>query len=540
MKSTMMADPLSLHHVVERAKRLFPSSSVVSSMPDGTRRAHTFAQVVERAEALALALKALGVGPGDRVATLCWNHHVHLECYFGIPLAGAVLHTLNLRLTPQEIAWIARDGGARVAIVDDVLLPLYARIAEHHAFETIVVHSFGGEAAAAVASGARTGIPYEALIGPHLGKPCVPPTHEENDPVAMCYTSGTTGRPKGVVYSHRSTVLHALVASLPDICGLSGRDRMLVFTPMFHVNAWGMPFAALMHGTRVIFPGMHLDAERVLDLICEQQPTIAFGVPTFWLAIRQAMERAPDRWRLPQGMRCLAGGAPVPESLAACFAERAVHIVPGWGMTETSPLGTLNYRSPEWAARSSPDAPFPHTAAGIVVPLVRIRIQGAEGELPWDGASAGEIQVRGPTITGGYQGIERDPEKHTEDGWLRTGDVGTIDSCGYLRITDRLKDMVKSGGEWISSVALENALMGHPAVAEAAVIAVPHEKWQERPIACIVFRAGRTATPEELNGFLSASFSKWQLPDRYEVLTELPKTSTGKFWKLKLRERFPR
>jgi fatty-acyl-CoA synthase len=533
VKSTMMAAPLSLNDVFARAARLFPKSEVLSRLPAKALMRQSYAEIAARTRALAHALTGLGVGKGDRVATLCWNHHAHLECYFGIPLAGAVMHTLNLRLTPAEIGWIAGHARDEVVIVDDILLPLLSQVALHHKFRHVVVFPFAG---AEMPSGF---LDYEKLIAPHLGKDFAPAAHDENDPIALCYTSGTTGRPKGVAYSHRSTVLHSLVASLPENWGLRGSDTVFAVTPMFHANCWGIPYGALMSGARLVFPGPNLHAEDLLDLMALTQPTLALGVPTIWLSLLQAMEQQPGRWSLPRGMRSLVGGAAVPESLIRAFAAHGVTIIQGWGMTETSPLASTSYLKPELEDADEDERFRRKALAGVPVALVEMRIVGDEGELPWDGRSVGEVQVRGPFVTGAYHELAPDPGTHTADGFLRTGDVGSLDAEGYLRITDRTKDLIKSGGEWISSVDLENALMAHPCVAEAAVIAVPHEKWTERPIACVVFKKGRSATPEALSEHLRGRFAKWQLPDRYEVLEAIPRTSTGKFWKLRLREMFP-
>ena len=533
MQSTMMKQPLSLNDIFARAGQLFGRSEIVSRLPDKSLKRHQYSEIVTRTRALSHALKGLGVGKGERVATLCWNHHAHLECYFGIPLAGAVMHTLNIRLAPAEIGFIAGHAQDGVIIVDDVLLPLYRQVAEHYNFREVVVVPFSG------APAPNEYRDYEALIAPHFGRDFTPSPHDENDPIAICYTSGTTGRPKGVAYSHRSTVLHSLVASLPDGWGLGARDTVLAVTPMFHANCWGVPYAALMVGARLVFPGPHLHPEDLLELMTMQRPTLALGVPTIWLSIIQALEAKPGKWTLPRGMRSLVGGAAVPESLIRAFDAHGVEIVQGWGMTETSPLATASFIKSE-LLDASEDEKFRRKAlAGVAVPLVETRIMGEDGEQPWDGKSVGEVQVRGPFVTASYHALPPDPEKHTADGWLRTGDVASIDPLGYLRITDRTKDLIKSGGEWISSVDLENALMAHPAIAEAAVIAVPHPIWSERPIACVVFKSGQSATPETLNKHLAGSFAKWQLPDRYEVIEAIPRTSTGKFSKLKLRERFP-
>jgi fatty-acyl-CoA synthase len=355
----------------------------------------------------------------------------------------------------------------------------------------------------------------------------------------MCYTSGTTGHPKGVVYSHRSTVLHSLIASLPDYWGLSGRDCVLAVTPLFHVNCWGVPYAALMMGIKLILPGPHLAPGDLLDLVAAEKPTYALGVPTIWLGMVQLLDAHPDRYQLPKGMRTLVGGAAVPESLIRAFARHGGEIVQGWGMTETSPLVSMSHIKPEFANADEEQRVRLKATAGVAGPFVDLRIVDDDGTVqPWDGKARGEIQVRGPTITGSYFNVPHDPNKFTDDGWLRTGDVATVDEHGYIRIVDRTKDLIKSGGEWISSVDMENLLMGHPAVAEAAVIAIPDDKWSERPLACVVLKKETSATVEQLREHLSGAFAKWQIPDRFEFIDAIPRTSTGKFWKMKLRERF--
>ena len=529
MRSTMMQVPLSLNHFLERAGKLFGGSEIVTRLPDKSLRRQTYKEFHSRTKALAAALRALGLKKGERVATLCWNHHAHLECYFGIPAAGGVMHTLNLRLVPEEIGWIAHHAEDRFLVVDDVLLPLYRQFAKWHAFERVIVFPYSGKP---VEAGFQS---YEQLVGDQDGKAFEYVEHDENDPIAMCYTSGTTGKPKGVVYSHRSTVLHTLSAALADNWGLSARDVVLPVTPMFHANSWGIPYGAVMCGAKIVFPGPHLHPEDLLDLIEKEKPTLSLGVPTIWLSMIQAYEAQPGRWKLPAGMRSLVGGAAVPESLIRAYARRGITILQGWGMTETSPVATIAYLKPGFEDQ---DEQFRRKAtAGIPIPLVDLRIVGERGVAPWDGKSVGEVQVHGPFITGGYHGVD-DRSRVSEDGWLRTGDVACVDPQGYVRITDRTKDLIKSGGEWISSVDLENALMAHPAVAEAAVIAIAHEKWGERPLACVVLKPGKSAAPAELDAVLAPHFAKWQLPDAYEFVAEIPRTSTGKFWKAKLRERY--
>jgi fatty-acyl-CoA synthase len=540
MRSTMMDVPLSLNHLMERAGTLFARNEIVSRLPDKSLERHTYGEWYRRTRALAAALRMLGLKKGDRVATLSWNHHAHLECYFGIPAAGGVMHTLNLRLSPDEIGWIADDAKDRFLIVDDVLLPLYRQFADKHAFEKVIVFPFSG---APVPAGFTD---YEALLAEADADGFEYAAHDENDPIAMCYTSGTTGRPKGVAYSHRSTVLHTLVACLGDHWGLKSSDVVLPVTPMFHANCWGLPYGAVMLGVKLVFPGPHLHPDDLLDLMQLEPPTLSLGVPTIWISLIQTFERAlteqPGRWKLPAGMRSLVGGAAVPESLIRAFDRHGVWLLQGWGMTETSPLATVSYPRAELKHADADERYRRAAMAGVTAPIVELRIRADDGRnAPWDGKSMGEIQVRGPFITGSYHEADT-PEKFTDDGWLRTGDVGTLDELGFLRITDRTKDLIKSGGEWISSVDLENALMAHPAIAEASVIAIPDEKWSERPLGCVVVKAGQPQpTREQLAEHLTRhGFAKWQLPERYEWLDAIPRTSTGKFWKLKLRERFVR
>ena len=537
--STMMQVPLSLNHLLDRAGILFPDNEVISRLPDKTYVHHTYGDIYRRTRQLAQALKELGLQAGDRVATLCWNHHVHLECYFGIPAAGGVMHTLNLRLSPDEIAWIVNDAQDRFLIVDDVLLPLLAQFKDKCKFEKIIVVPFTGNKH----SGRE--IDYEDLLAAAVMRDFAYAKHHEDDAVSMCYTSGTTGKPKGVVYSHRSTILHTLVGCLSDCWALKSNDVVLPVTPMFHANSWGIPYGALMTGAKLVFPGPHLHPDDLLDLMQYAPPTLALGVPTIWMGLIQtyetALQQQPGRWKLPVGMRSLVGGAAVPESLIRAFDKHGVWIMQGWGMTETSPLCTVSYLKSALAQAPADERYRRAAMAGVPVPLVDLRIRGEDGQdAPWDGVQVGEIQVRGPFITGSYHRVPVQEDKFTTDGWLRTGDVANVDPQGFVRITDRTKDLIKSGGEWISSVDLENALMAHASIAEAAVIAIPDEKWSERPLACIVLKQGAQLDVSALALHLQGmGFAKWQLPERYEVITAIPRTSTGKFFKLKLREMYP-
>ena len=538
--STMMQVPLSLNHFLERAGTLFPTNEIVSRLPDKSLVKHSYGQFYDRTRRLAQGLQNLGVRKGDRVATLCWNHHAHLECYFGIPAAGAVMHTLNLRLSAEEIAWIANDAQDTILIIDDVLLPLYRQFAHLYTFDKVIVFAFSG------AEVPSEFMDYEQWLASTDASRFASAPHAEDDPVSMCYTSGTTGRPKGVVYSHRSTVLHTLVASLGDFWSLRGTDVVMPVTPMFHANSWGIPYGAVMMGVKLVFPGPHLHPDDLLDLMQLEPPTLSLGVPTIWMGLIQTYEAAltshPGRWKLPAGMRSLVGGAAVPEALIRAFDKHGIWILQGWGMTETSPVCTISY--PKAELRDAPlDERYRRAAmAGIPVPLVDLRIRNDEGQdAAWDGQHVGELQVRGPFITGSYHQVPVSEDKFSADGWLRTGDVASVDSLGFVKITDRTKDLIKSGGEWISSVDLENALMAHPGIAEAAVIAIPDEKWSERPLACVVAKPGHAPqAPELAEHLMKMGFAKWQVPDRYEWLAAVPRTSTGKFYKLKLREMFPK
>lgn len=534
MKSTMMPVQLSTNQILERAGTYFGDRGVLGRLPDKSTYRRSYGEIRRRARQLAQALRAkAGIARGEAVATMSWNHAWHLECYFGIPAAGAVLHTLNLRLSPEDIAYIMDDAGDRVLVVDDVLLPIWERVSPLLKQQPrVVVVPFGG---APLPAGMQS---YEDFIeGDASGYQY--PEQDENEAVGMCYTSGTTGRPKGVVYSHRSMVLHAITGCIPDLFALSVRDQVMMVTPMFHANAWAVPFSAMMVGAGQILPGPHLGGEDLLDLMEEGQATMALGVPTIWMMIWQSLVNPTRERKLVKGMRMLVGGAAVPTSMIANFAQHDMRIVQGWGMTETSPLGSVPVIRPEHLALPPEEQHAVRAMQGIATPLVEMRIvDEAEGLQPWDGKSAGEVQVRGPWVTGSYHATPNDPGKFTADGWLRTGDIGTIDPKGYMHLVDRSKDMIKSGGEWISSVELENLAMGHPAVAEAAVVAIPHPKWGERPLVVVVRRPGAGLDAAGLREFLRPKLARFQLPDDFEWVEAIPKTATGKFLKTRLREMY--
>ena len=532
----MMDFPLTLTHFLDRARTLFGGSEVVSRQPDRSLHRLTYEALHGRIARLANALARLGVRPGDRVATLAWNHSRHLELYLGVPAYGAVLHTLNLRLHPTEIGYIANHAEDRFLFVDRSLLPLYQAFASQvRSFEKIIVLDEDAPApgAPALPDGA---LDYEALLAAAPGSYAFP-TLDERSAAMVCYTSGTTGSPKGVIYSHRSCVLHTLVACMTDTLGVSQNDAVLPVVPMFHANAWGLPFAAVCAGSKLVFPGPHLDPTSLLDLMAGERVTLAGGVPTIWLGILALLDQAPERWDLSAMRSMVIGGSAAPPALIDGFKKRhGLEVTHAWGMTEMNPLGTLA-RVKSHLRSGDADAELAIRATqGYPVPLVEQRLVAEDGRvLPWDGVTMGELEVRGPFVASSYLGGE-DAHRFTPDGWFKTGDVVTLDAEGYVRITDRSKDVIKSGGEWISSVQLENALMSHPSVLEAAVFAARHPTWSERPLAAVVFKEGKTASKEELAAHLEGRFAKFWLPDDYVVVKQIPRTSTGKFLKTQLRK----
>jgi fatty-acyl-CoA synthase len=531
MREGLMMDdyPLSLSGIVERAERFSPQRKVVFRRPDGSVGRTTLGDCAARARRLATALSALGIQPGDPVGTLMWNQPEHVEVYFALPSMGAVLHTLNPRLHPDELSFIVNDAEDRAVIVDESLLEVFESFHGARDFEHVIVVSREGP----VPDGYHD---YAALIAD--AAPMEWPEVHERAAAAMCYTSGTTGRPKGVVYSHRSLVLHSLVAALPDANDLASRDTVLPVVPMFHANAWGLIFTAALAGSGLVLPGPRLDAVSLLDLLADEQVTVTAGVPTVWMVMLQAIDAEPDRWDLSKLRMLLVGGSAVPRSMLVGFDRHGLTIVQAWGMTETSPLGSV-CRLPIELDDATEEQQYDYRARqGRPSPFVEIRARGDDGELiPWNDEAMGELEVRGPWVVRAYhQG--RGAERFSDDGWFATGDVVTIDATGNLKICDRSKDLVKSGGEWISSVDLENLLMAHEAVAEAAVIAIPDERWGERPLAVIVVRDDRTVEPDDLKAHLAQQYTKWQIPDRFEFIDEIPRTATGKFKKTALRERY--
>ena len=536
MRSTMMDVPLSVTAIMRHGTTAYGDSEVVTLTTAGSRR-RTYAQTGARVAQLANALRSLGIDGDQRVATLMWNNAEHLEAYLAIPSMGAVLHTLNLRLDPHVIGYIADHAGDDVVIVDASLVPLLAQVLPHApAIRHVIVTAAEGEGEFTVpAELAALGRPvhsYEALLA---GQPATFdwPDVDERQAAAMCYTSGTTGHPKGVVYSHRSMHLHSMAACMGSVFALSEADRVLPVVPMFHANAWGLPYAAVLCGASLIMPDRFLQPEPLVRLIEAERPTVAGAVPTIWNGLLQHIRAHGGDISSLRMVPC--GGSAVPHSLQEAYEkELGVHIVQAWGMTETSPLGSIAHPPvgvPEaevWRYRDS---------AGRLMCQIEYRLVGDGGVIvPCDGEAVGEIEVRGPWVTGAYY-KDDDPAKF-RDGWLRTGDVGTIDRLGFVNLTDRAKDVIKSGGEWISSMELENLLMAHPAVTEAAVIGIADEKWGERPLAAVVPAEGSTVTAAELRAFLADQIPRWQLPERWAFITEVPKTSVGKFAKTRMREAY--
>jgi fatty-acyl-CoA synthase len=540
MLGTMMDFPLTLPTILERAGKIFPRVEIVSRKPDKSITRTCFGEFHRRARRLSSALTKLGMKRGDRVASMMWNHSGHLEAFFGVPCGGGILHTLNLRLHPHEIAAIAKQAGDRFLIIDDVLLPLYEKFRHDALFEKVIVVPYEG-----------TSVPegflnYEELLA-GASDDFRYPQIDENDGAAMCFTSGTTGYSKGVIYSHRALVLHSFASGLAEVFGISFSDTILPVTPMFHANAWGLPFSAAMLGARLILPGPCVDPESVLNLMSTERVTIACGVPTVWMGVLEALEKNPGRWKFDAPVRIVCGGTAPPLELIRHLDNFGLHLKHLWGMTETTPIGTCGGLRPHMNNWHDDQKYETRAKQGWPAPFVEIRLMRPDAladqgevpsEVPWDGVSSGEIEIRGPWVAASYHESPDQAHRWTDDGWFRTGDVATMDEDGYVKIVDRAKDLVKSGGEWISSVDLENTLMGHPAVKEACVVGVPHPKWQERPLAAVVLKDGSCATPEELRDFLAKSFAKWQLPDAFVFIDAIPRTSVGKFKKLALRQQF--
>jgi fatty-acyl-CoA synthase len=531
MTGLMMDYPLTLSTIFRRGETLFRGREIVTRLPDASLHRYTFGDFAARTRRLAGALCRLGIRPGDRVATLGWSHSQHLEAYFAIPLMGGVLHTLNLRLHPEELAYIVNDAGDRALLVDENLLPLWNQVQPLVNVPAVIVVGASGP----VPAGA---LEYEALLADAAPVPDVE-DGDERGAAAMCYTTGTTGKPKGVLYTHRSLVLHTFGLALNHCMGIGEHDTVTPVVPMFHANAWGLPYACVMMGAKIVMPGRHLDPASLVDLFHRERVTVTAGVPTIWIGVLQYLDANPGKYDLSCIRAMFVGGSAVPQALIEAFERRyGLRIFQAWGMTEMAPLGTVA-QLPPTLADASDERKFQYRATqGRPAPFVEIRARGDSGLVPWDGRTLGELEVRGPWIASAYYNRDDAADRFTGDGWFRTGDIVTIDEGGTIQLQDRAKDLIKSGGEWISSVALECALMGHPAVAEAAVISVSDPKWSERPLAAVVLKPGAEASASDLRAFLAPHFPKFWLPEAFEFIDSIPRTSAGKFKKSALRERF--
>ena len=525
---------LTIPAILKRADELYSEREVVTRRPDKSFHRYTYADFVSRSKKLAVALRGLGVESGDRVGTLAWNTYQHLEAYFGVPCSGAVLHTLNPRLHEDDLAYIANHAEDKVFMVDEPLLPIFEKFRENaETIEHVIVFNYGDEP---VPKGM---ISYEELLEGADENEFEYPELDERQAAALCYTSGTTGRPKGALYSHRGVVLHSLMSATGNAFSLSDNDVVLPIVPMFHVNAWGLPYTATLAGSKQVLPGQHLDPASLIEDYEQEEVTFTAGVPTVFLAMLQALDQESETHDLSALRSMVIGGAAAPKGVIKAYKERhGIDVIHAWGMTEMAPIGSVANITPEIKALSEEEQLEYRAKQGYPTPFVEVRARGDEGFVPWDGETMGELEVRGPSIIKSYFNTEEGDDKFSEGGWFRTGDIVTIDQYGFIKITDRDKDLVKSGGEWISSVELENALMAHPAVAQAAVIAIPHEKWDERPLAAIVLKEGESVTADDLKEHLKGDFANWWLPDAYEFVEEIPQTATGKFLKMKLRDQF--
>jgi fatty-acyl-CoA synthase len=525
MDGMMMDFPLTVQMLLDRANRLFPEREVVTRVGNDVERS-TYRQVYERCCRLAGALRRLGIEPGDRVGTYAWNTTRHLELYLGVPCSGAVLHTVNIRLFPDQTVYVINDGGSRLLFVDRALLPALEPLRNRLTTVEHIVVLDGGPAPDGMLS-------YEELLAAEPPEPSWPVLDERNA-AAICYTSGTTGNPKGVVYSHRALTLHTMCIGEHDVLDLGQRDAVMPIVPMFHANAWGLPYAATAFGAKQVHPGAAPTPPDLLRLIQNEHVTFAAGVPTIWLGALPLFRSGDYDYSSLE--RVICGGSAVPISMAADYRELGIEMIHAWGMTETSPLVSTSRMRRE--IRPEEEDRY-RAKQGIAALGCEVKIVDDEGnDVPWDGESFGEAVVRGPWITSGYLHADSS-DRFTPDGWFRMGDVITIEPLGYIQVVDRTKDLVKSGGEWISSVELENALMGHPDILEAAVIAMPDEKWVERPLACVVVRpeARERLTPGDVVEYLRPNFASWWLPDAVAFVDEIPKTSVGKFDKKVLRTR---
>jgi len=527
--------PLALPHVFHRAEQIFGHKPITGVGAGGTVHRGDYASWAVRVRRAAAAIDALGVSPEGRVGTFCWNSPAHLELYFAVPCSGRVLHTLNIRLFTEQLIYIANHAEDEVVFVDRSLFPqFWPHVDEMTTVRKVIVIDDGADVA--IPDDERIS-DYDALlesVEPHEGRFEIA---DENQAAAMCYTSGTTGNPKGVVYSHRSTVLHSIAVLMADVAGLVERDVLLPIVPMFHANAWGTPYAAVFAGSSLVMPGPNMTPKAIAGILRDHHVTVTAGVPTIWMGVLPELSEGD----LPDLRLLLCGGSAVPKSLSEAWRKKiGLPITQAWGMTETSPIATTGVLKTVHDGLSDDELADVRAMAGTPAPLVDLRICDPDsGEvLPWDGETSGELQAAGPWIAASYYRNEDGGKQYTEDGWLKTGDVAVIDRYGYVKLVDRTKDLVKSGGEWISSVDLENEIMSLEGVAEAAVIAIPDEKWSERPLACVVPKQGVELTREAVLEHIASRVAKWQVPDDVVFIDEVPKTSTGKFSKKTLREKF--
>ncbi len=530
----MMQTPLLLSSFIKRAEQYFPNKLIISRTGEDSIHRIPYREFAKRTRKLADALTKLGMVHGMKVGTFSWNHHRHLEAYFGVPGTGAILHMVNIRLSPEHIAYVINHAGDEIMLVDDNLFPHLEKLAPY--LKTVKHYIIMGDSTEIPETSLKNVHSYEALLAEASEDFVFPEDLDENTPAGMCYTSATTGNPKGVMYTHRGLVLHSYALGLADAMGLSERDVILPVVPMFHVNAWGMPFAAVFFGTTQVLPGPGLNPKLLLDLIEQEKVTITAGVPTIWLAVLKEQEQSPRD--LSSLRAVVSGGSASPKGLIRAFEEKlGVPFIVGYGMTETSPLVSLSVYSSGMTDLTMDEKIDVRALQGLPMPGLEVRIVNENGDAPWDGKTMGELAIRGPWIASEYYNDERTAEAF-RDGWLFTGDIAVMTEFGYLKLMDRTKDLIKSGGEWISSVDLENALMTHEDVFEAAVIAIPHEKWIERPLACVVLKEGKVADEEmkqRLLTYLAGQFAKLWVPDDVVFLDEIPKTSVGKFLKASLR-----
>ena len=538
MLGLMQTQNLMISGLLTHAARHHGAAPVISRAHDNTTHRHTWADVEHRSRRLVKVLTKLGVGPGDRVGTLAWNGYRHLEVYYAAPGMGAICHTINPRLHPDDIGYIVAHAGDKILFVDlsfVPLLPLIAAAIKDHVRDVVLLCDPASMPEAALAPGMRLHC-YDSLMD-SADDDYAWPSLDENTDSALCYTSGTTGRPKGVLYSHRSTILHAYAVALPDVLDMRATTRILPVVPMFHVNAWGIPYAAALTGAALILPGRHLDGASLANLFNTEQVTMSCGVPTIWLGLLQHLRTSGER--LHSLRRIMTGGSAAPPLLIDAFRdEYGVAVEHGWGMTELSPVGTYNAPKPAQAGLTGAAATAHMLKQGRILPGIDMKIVDGEGdELPWDGKAFGDLKVRGPWIASAYFG-EEPGSALDEQGWFATGDVATIDPGGFMEITDRSKDVIKSGGEWISSIQLENLALSHPDVGEAAVIAARHPKWDERPLLLVVPRPGHTVDPAAVLTVFEGKIAKWWLPDTVLVVPDLPHTATGKILKTALRDRY--